>query len=52
MIMQFCVCVCVCVCVFRAEPAAYRSFQARGQFGGAAASLCHSYSNVGSELHL
>ena len=26
--------------------------QARGQIGAVAAALCHSHSNVGSELHL
>ena len=29
-------------CLFRAAPVAYRSFQARGGTGAAAASLCHS----------
>ena len=38
--------------LFRAEPAAYRSSQARGGIGAAVASLCHSHSNTGSELHL
>ena len=36
--------------LFRAIPAAYGSFQARGQIGAAAASLGHSHSNAGSEL--
>ena len=31
---------------------AYRSSQARGQIGAAAASLHHSHSNTGSEPHL
>ena len=31
---------------------AYGSSQARGGSGAAAASLCHSYSNEGSELRL
>ena len=34
------------------EPAAYGSSQARGLIGAVAARLCHSYSNVGSELYL
>ena len=33
-------------------PAAYGSFQVRGQTGAAPASLSHSHSNAGSELHL
>ena len=37
---------------FRAIPAAHGSFQARGQIQAAAASLHHSHSKVGSELHL
>ena len=47
--------VCVCVCVFafsRAAPEAYGGSQARGIIGAVATSLCHSYSNSGSELHL
>ena len=36
--------------LFRAIPTAYGSFQARGQTGAAATSLCHS--NAGSEPHL
>ena len=44
---------CVCVCVlFRAEPAAYGSSQARGQSTTAAAGLQHSYGKEGSELSL
>ena len=35
---------------FRAAPAAYGGFQARGQIGATAAGLCHS--NTGSEPHL
>ena len=35
------------------ESVAYGSSQvARGRIGAAAASLCHSHSNVGSEQHL
>ena len=37
---------------FRAIPAAYGGFQARGQIGAAAASLGHGHSNTISELHL
>ena len=33
-------------------PVAYGSSQARGQIGTIAASLLHSHSNVGYELHL
>ena len=39
-------------CLFRAAPAAYGSFQARGRIRGAAATLCHSLRNTGSEPHL
>ena len=42
----------VCVCYFRTAPMAYRGSQARGQIGASAASLHHSHSNAGSELHL
>ena len=38
--------------LFRAAPAAYGGSQARGRIGAAAASLCHSHSNTGSEPHL
>ena len=38
--------------LFRATPAAYGGSQARGQIGAAVASLYHSHSIVGSELHL
>ena len=38
--------------LFRATTEAYGSSQARGQIGATAASLCHSHSNTGSELHL
>ena len=38
--------------LFRAIPMAYGSSEARGRNGAAAASLCHSHSNVGSEPHL
>ena len=37
---------------FRATLSAYASSQARGQIEAAAASLCHSHSNTGSELGL
>ena len=37
---------------FRARPAACGSSQARGRIRAAAASLCHSHSNPGFELHL
>ena len=36
----------------RAALVAYGGFQARSQIGAAAASLSHSHSNTGSELHL
>ena len=39
------------ICV-TAAPEAYGSFQVRGQIRAAAASLHHSHSNMGSELHL
>ena len=39
-------------CLFRAMLLACESFQARGQIGAAAATLHHSHSNLGSELHL
>ena len=48
----------ICICyfffflLFRAAPVAYGSSQARGWIGAAAGSLCHSHSNVGSELCL
>ena len=38
--------------LFKAALAAYGSFQAQGQIGAAAASLCHSHSNTRSEPHL
>ena len=38
--------------IFRTTPMAYESTQARGQIGATAASLHHSYSNLGSEPHL
>ena len=38
--------------LFRATPAAYGSSQVRGQIGAAGASLHHSHSNSGLELHL
>ena len=37
--------------LFRAAPAAYGSSQVRGQIGAAAASLCHTHSNVRSLTH-
>ena len=43
---------CLFFYLFRAAPTAYRSSQARGRIGGAAASLHHSHSNVGSEPNL
>ena len=39
-------------CLFRATPAVYGRFQARGQIGAIAAGLYHSHSNMESELHL
>ena len=39
-------------CLFRAAPSAYGGSQARGLIRAIAASLSHSHSNVGSELHL
>ena len=38
--------------IFKAVPAAYGSFRARGQIGAAAAGLHHSHSNTGSEPYL
>ena len=38
--------------LFRATPTAYGDLQARGQIGAAAAGLCHSHSNAGSEPRL
>ena len=38
--------------LFRAAPKAYENSQARGPIGTAAASLCHSHSYTGSELHV
>ena len=35
--------------LFRAAPVAYGCSQARGQIGAAAAGLCHSHSNPGSD---
>ena len=37
---------------FRPVPVAYGGSQARGQIGAVAASLHHSHSHTGSELHL
>ena len=42
----------VCFLLFRAEPEAYESSQARGRIGTTAASLHRSHSNTGSEPHL
>ena len=62
-----CVCVCMCVCVyiyiyiyffffafllFKAVPAAYGGFQARGQIVVTAVSWHHSHSNAGPKLRL
>ena len=41
-----------CLFVFRAAPVSYGYSHARGQIGAAVAGLCHSHSNVGSELCL
>ena len=38
--------------LFKAKPAAYGSSQARSWIRAAAAGLCHSHSNAGSEPHL
>jgi len=38
--------------LFRASPVAYGFSKAWDQIGAAAASFCHSHSNVGSEPHL
>ena len=35
--------------LFKAIPAVYRTSQARGQIGAAAASLCHIHNNAGSQ---
>jgi len=40
---------CLFVCLFRTAPVADGSSQARGRIGAAAASVCHSLSNAGSE---
>ena len=42
----------IIILLFRAALEAYGGSQARGRIGTTAASLCHSHSNVGSELHL
>ena len=39
-------------CLFRAEPEAYESSQAKGPIRTVAPDQCHSHSNVGSEAHL
>ena len=51
------VCCCCCCfvfvfCIFRAVPHGIWRFPARGWIRAVAAGLCHSHSNVGSELHL
>ena len=43
---------CLCFCFLWLHPAAYRSSQARGQIGAAAAGLHHSHGNARSEPHL
>ena len=40
------------ICLFRAASVAHGGSQARGQNRAIAASLCHSHSNAGPELHL
>ena len=45
-------CFVVCCFVLRATPTAHGSSQARGEIGAAAANLCHSHINAGSEPHL
>ena len=44
--------VCVFFCLFRASPEAYGGSQARGRIGAVATGLCHSHSNIRSELCL
>ena len=39
-------------CLLRSTPVAYGSSHARGQIRAAAAGLCHSHSNTGSEPRL
>ena len=39
-------------CLFRTTPMACGGSQARGLIGATATGLCHSHSNVGSELSL
>ena len=48
----FVFCLFVCLFCFVSIPKAYGNSQARGQIGAPAASLHHSHSNMGSELHL
>ena len=43
---------CFVFCIFRAAPTAYGASQARDRIRAAAAGLCHSHSNAGSELRL
>ena len=51
--MMFCLVSFVCLFVFfRATPAAYGGSQVTGLIRAVAASLGHSYSNVGSKLYL
>ena len=45
-------CIFILFYLFRASPTPYASFQARGQIGAVATSLCHSHINIGSELSL
>ena len=40
------------ILLFRAALMAYGGPQARGKIGAAAADLCHSHSNAGSELQI
>ena len=50
--MYVCVSLYMYLCLFRDTPEAYRSSQAGGGIRAVAASLSHSHSNEGSELHL
>ena len=43
---------CLFLLLFRAAPLAYGGFQARGPIKAIAATLHHSHSNTGSEMHL
>ena len=42
----------IIILLFRATPAAYAAFQARGRIGATAAGLRHSHSHVESKPHL